>query len=61
MDRYRIIYFELSLLLAGCGNDSGEDDPTCTLSLEPVLVIEVRDALTDAPLAENAIAVVTSR
>ncbi len=60
MERYRIIYFGLSLLLIGCGNDSGEDDLACTLSLEPGIVIEVRDALTEEPLAENAIVIITN-
>lgn len=57
MDRYRIFCFGLSLLLAGCGSDN---DIACTANLVPGIVVEVRDAITDAPLAENAIAVITN-
>jgi hypothetical protein len=60
MDRFRIICLGLSLLLAGCGSDSRDDGIACTLSLEPGIVVVIRDALTDAPLAENAIVVITS-
>ena len=50
----------LSLLLAGCGSDSRDDGIACTASLEPGIIVEIRDALTDAPLAENAIVVITN-
>jgi hypothetical protein len=60
MIRIREIVFIFFLLLAGCGEDASEEDIACTAVFKPGIVVEVRDANTDAPLAENTIAVISN-
>ena len=40
-------------------DDTVEEIPECTQSVEPGIVVEIRDALTDAPIADSANAVIT--
>ena len=41
----------------GCG--SSPDDVVCTADLAPGIVVEIRDANSDMPLAENALVIIT--
>lgn len=56
MKKY-IILGLLSIFFVACGN--GDDVIFCTTSIEPGIVVEVRDAISDAPIAEHAIVVIT--
>ncbi len=60
MIRNGITILSFILLFAGCGEDTSEEGIVCTADIVPGLVVEVRDANTDAPLAENAIVVITT-
>ena len=42
-----------------CGGDNQQDEQGCTTELVPGIVIEIRDAVSDAPIAENAVVVIT--
>ena len=51
----------VAVLIIGCEpNTSDQDnDVVCTAVIEPGIIVEIRDAITDEPLAENAIVVIT--
>lgn len=57
-----IFVLAIAVLIVGCQKTStGQEDQNyaCTASLEPGIVVEIRDAFTDEPLAANAIVVIT--
>jgi hypothetical protein len=60
MMRKLTILLIVSLAMFGCKDNKNSDQYACTTSIEPGIIIEIRDAVTDEPLAENATAVITS-
>jgi hypothetical protein len=63
MIRVKLIFISIILVLYGCKGDANQnnerDGIVCTASIEPGIVLEIRDAITDMPLAENALVVIT--
>ena len=55
----RIILVLISLSLFACGNENHAEGIVCTTVMEPGIVVEVRDAISDAPIAEHAIVVIS--
>jgi len=53
----RKIVIPFLIILTGCGG-STQEGVVCTASLEPGIVVVIRDSVTDAPLAENAVVVI---
>jgi len=53
MNKY-IVLALLNASLFACGNEDHQEGNACTTSIEPGIVVEVRDAISDAPLAEHA-------
>jgi hypothetical protein len=60
MMRQLTIILIASLTIFGCKDNKNSEQYSCTASIEPGIVIEIRDAVTDEPLAANAVAVITS-
>ena len=50
----------VALAMFGCKDNKNREQYACTASMEPGITIEIRDAVTDDPLAEAAFAVITS-
>lgn len=64
LGRYRskiefLLLVLVNIFIFACGNGDHPDGVFCTAVMESVIVVEVGDAVSDAPIAENAIVIIT--